>query len=487
MRLVVVSNRLPVVLQLDESGWCSKPGGGGLVRALAPIMSRRGGLWIGWPGNAGTDERELARLLASAGEELGCDMLPVALCEEEVSGFYQGYSNEIIWPLFHDLQSLCNFDPQYWTVFQAVEEKFAAVVVNSARAGDFLWVHDFHLLGLGRRVRARGYAGRIGHFLHIPFPPPDIFSKLPWRSDVLEGMLHNDVLGFQCPRDRENFLDCVRRLLPHARITRLPGMMECAYQNRKTRIGVFPIGVDYQQFAEAAESDDVTERVITIRRDIPGSQIILGVDRLDHTKGIPYRLRAFEAALRRFPDLHKAVSLLQVVVPSRETVPKYQELKAEIEREVSRINGEFTQPGWVPIHHVFRSLEWLDLVSFYRAADVALITPLKDGMNLVAKEYCACQPEENGVLILSEFAGAAVQLKRDALLVNPYDIDGVARAIHRAVTMSPTERHPLMRHLRGVVRREDVYWWLDRFLEASGVSPPPKDRHDERKLASAWL
>lgn len=487
MRLVVVSNRLPVIFESDKDGWRSRPGGGGLVRALSPVMGRHGGLWIGWPGHAEANDLEMERLLASAGTELGCSMKPVTMTEEEVAGFYQGYSNEIIWPLFHDLQTLCNFDPDYWVQYQSVEEKFANVVLNNTSPGDFLWIHDFHLLGLARRIRSKGFKERIGFFLHIPFPPPDIFCKLPWRSQVLEGMLHSDLIGFQSSRHRENFLDCIRRLMPQVRLARSASMIECTFENHTARVGVFPIGVDYNQFADAADSAEITSRVKTIRNDLPGRQIVLGVDRLDHTKGIPYRLRAFELAMQRYPELHRKVSLLQVVVPSRESVPKYQELKADIEQEVSRINGEFTQPGWVPIHHVFRSLEWEDLVSYYRAADVALVTPLKDGMNLVAKEYCACQSEENGVLILSEFAGAAMQMKRDALLVNPCDIEGVAKAIHTAVTMSTADRRPLMRHLRGVVRREDVYWWLDRFLEAGGVAMPNTESHEEHKLATAWL
>jgi trehalose-6-phosphate synthase len=339
--------------------------------------------------------------------------------------------------------------------------------------GDFVWVHDYHLMGLGRQLLERGLRNRLGFFLHIPFPPPDIFSKLPWRSNVLQSLLHYDLLGFQTPRDRENFLDCVRRLLPEAHCHRQRGTIDCAVSQRETRIGVFPIGIDYECFAQMAASPATTQRVAELRQQMPGQQIILGLDRLDYTKGIPYRLRAFQLALRRHPELHRQVTLLQVVVPSREAVPEYQELKAQIEQLVSQINGEFTQPGWVPIHHVFRSLEREELVSYYRVADVALVTPLKDGMNLVAKEYCACQVEGNGVLILSEFAGAAVQMQRGAILVNPYDLAHVADAIRRAVTMTRAQRRRPMRRLRNIVRREDVYWWVDRFLGACGLGGPP--------------
>jgi trehalose 6-phosphate synthase/phosphatase len=231
-----------------------------------------------------------------------------------------------------------------------------------------------------------------------------------------------------------------------------------------------------EEFAQAAAAAATTARVEEMRKQMPNQQIILGLDRLDYTKGIPYRLRAFHLALTRCPELHRNVTLLQVVVPSREGVPEYQDLRAQIERLVTQINGEFTQPGWVPIHHVFRSLERDELVAYYRVADVALVTPLKDGMNLVAKEYCACQVDGNGVLILSEFAGAALQLRRDAILVNPYDLDHAAEAIRKAVSMTPEQRRPSMRRLRNLVRRQDVFWWVDRFLNACEFAGAPTER-----------
>jgi trehalose 6-phosphate synthase len=241
--------------------------------------------------------------------------------------------------------------------------------------------------------------------------------------------------------------------------------------HRDTRIGAFPIGIDFDEFAEDAAAPAIGQRKASLRADLRGKTMILGLDRLDYTKGIPYRLRAIERALRRYPELHKRITLVQVVVPSRIEVEQYQVLKAEIERLVSEINGTFTQPGWVPIHHMFRSLSRDELLAYYRTADVGLITPLKDGMNLVAKEYCACQVDGEGVLVLSEFAGAAETLQRGAILVNPYDLDGVADAIFRAVTMGRRERRLRMRRLRHLVKRQDVHWWVSSFLAASGASP----------------
>ena len=470
MRILVVSNRLPVVVERRGEEWCLQPGSGGLVTALSAALRHRGGTWIGWPGIVDADVTEVARPLAAFGREAAYDLEPVWLTAEEHHGFYHGFSNEIIWPLFHDLQSLCNFDPNYWRVYGAVQERFADAVVRRAGPADFIWAQDYHLMGLGYQLRQRGCTSRIAFFLHTPFPPPDIFCKLPWRADVLESLFTYDLIGFQTPRDRDNFADCVRRLKPKVRLQRgRGGLHTLRHEGRSALVGAFPIGIDYAEFGGAAASERVSQRVHELREEMPNTQIILGLDRLDYTKGIPYRLKAFRLALERYPELHRNVTLLQVVIPSREAVPEYQELKAEIERLVSQVNGEFTQPGWVPIHHVFRSLEREELLAFYRVADVALITPLKDGMNLVAKEYCACQIDGNGVLILSEFAGAAVQLGRDALLVNPYDSDHVAEAIRAAVSKRHHARRPAMRRMRRAVERQDVYWWTEQFLRASGI------------------
>ncbi len=469
MRLVVVSNRLPVVIELSEGRWAARRGSGGLVTALGAVLQHSGGLWIGWPGAGSENESEVDLVLSEVSRNSGFELRAVPMSQAQVEGFYQGFCNEIVWPLFHDLQTRCNFVPDYWTNYVEVKQKYADVIQRCARSDDFIWVHDYHLMGLGRRLRERGMSNRLGFFLHIPFPPPDIFCKLPWRTSVLEGLLHYDTVGFQTPHDLENFLDCLRTLLPESRRQQRRGRTRCALSGRTTEVGAFPIGIDYERFASDAASPSVERRMHDLRRDMPDRQIVLGLDRLDYTKGIPDRLRAFHLALRRYPELHRKITLVQVVIPSRETVPEYQELRARIERAVAQINGEYTQPNWVPIHYMFRSLEWETLLSYYRAADVALVTPLRDGMNLVAKEYCASQVDGNGVLILSEFAGSAVQMRKDALLVNPYDVERVAAAIERGVSCTLAQRRPAMRRLRSIVRRQDVVWWVREFLQAAGA------------------
>lgn len=467
-RLVVVSNRLPFALSVQEDGRCSLvPGAGGLVSALAPVLRNRGGVWIGWPGSTGHPIPDVERLLLNATRNSGYTLRPVELGEEEKEKFYQGFSNEVIWPLFHDLQSHCNFDPSYWSVYQAVNRKFAQAILAVHREDDFVWVHDYHLMNVAHEARSRGLTSRIAFFLHIPFPPLDIFAKLPWRFQLLTAMLDYDLIGFQTVRDRRNFIQCIRLLDPDLSLTGKGQVTTLQAHGREVRLGAFPIGIDYIEFSKKSASQEVADRAEHLHKDLPNRQIILGVDRLDYTKGIRHRLEAFRRALQRFPDMHQRVTLVQVVVPSREDIPRYHEMKVEIERAVGEINGQFTQSGWVPIHYIFRNLTRIELLAYYRASHIALITPLKDGMNLVAKEFCASSIDENGVLILSEFAGAAAQLQRGALIVNPYDVEDVAEAIHHAVVMPIEERHQRMRKMRRSVREYDIFRWVDSFLRAA--------------------
>lgn len=468
-RLILVSNRLPVVFQRNEqSGELNaRPASGGLITALMPVLRNRGGIWIGWTGSD-APESDLSAATQAASEEAGYRMVGVSLTPAQVRDFYLGFSNRIIWPLFHDLQSLCDFDPAYWRTYREVNRKYAQCITEVADPQDLLWVHDYHLMNVAADLRALGATMRIAFFLHIPFPPLDLFVKLPWRMSVLHALLQYDVVGFQTARDRRNFTDCVRALVPNMVLRGRGNLVEAIDSQRTVRIGSFPISIDYNHFEREATSPEVAARTDELHRLLPDRKLVLGVDRLDYTKGIPHRLKAFRDALRRFPEMRDRLSLIQVVVPSREDINEYQNLKLEIEHLVGEINGEFSKPGgWVPVWYVYASLTRNDLLAYYRAAHIALITPLKDGMNLVAKEYCASSIEEDCVLILSEFAGAAAQMHRGAILVNPYDIEGVGEAIHRAWDMPAAECRARMRRLRRGVREHDVYGWLDQFLNAA--------------------
>ncbi len=467
-RLVIVSNRLPIALSRREDGeWVIESGSGGLVTAMAPVLRHRGGVWIGWPGAVEEDGLQLDSLLHQAGRDSGYRLTPVLLTAEEKEKYYQGFSNEIVWPLFHDLTSHCVFDPSYWHVYCGVNRKFAHVLADTAGEGDFIWVHDYHLMTVAKELRQLRPSARIAFFLHIPFPPLDIFVRLPWRFQILQALLEYDLIGFQTLRDRRNFIQCVRTLVKHVTLVGKGQVVTVHVGKREVRIGTFPISIDFNEFAKLAATKEVAEKAWFLHEDLPQRQIILGVDRLDYTKGVPEKLNAFRNALRRYPELQQRVVLVQVLVPSRRDIPKYLDLKTEIERTVGEINGEFTQSGWVPIHYIFRTLDRIELCAYYRTAEIALVTPLKDGMNLVAKEYCASNLEQNGVLILSEFAGAAAQLQKGALLVNPHDTEGVADAIYEAWQMPRDARRVRMRKLRHSIRKYNIFWWVNSFLQAA--------------------
>lgn len=466
--LTVVSNRLPFVLTRGDDGrHAMRPGSGGLVTALLPVLRDRGGSWIGWHGASEAVEN-LDTVLGEAAAESGYNLHAVTLTEEERHKFYHGFSNEIIWPLFHDLQSLCNFDPSYWRCYCDVNRKYAETVAQHAVDGDFIWVHDYHLMHVGAELRRLGVKVKTAFFLHIPFPSLDIFVKLPWRFALLHALLDYDLVGFQTLRDRRNFIQCVRALTEEAEVYGKGQIINIRLDGREVRVGSFPISIDYNDFVKRASTHEVADMAAELRARLPDRQLILGIDRLDYTKGIPNRLEAFRHALLRHPELRERVTLIQVVIPSREDIPRYHDLKSRIEGLVGEINGQFTRPGkWVPIQYIFRSLRPADLLAYYRAAEIGFVTPLKDGMNLVAKEYCACSIEEDCMLILSEFAGAAAQLQGGALLVNPYDIEGVADAIRRAFDMNLAERRARMRRLRRAIREQDVFWWVESFLRAA--------------------
>ena len=464
-KLVIVSNRLPIVLEKNNGSWDIRQGSGGLVTAMAPVLRNRGGLWLGWPG--ASDNSDLTKPMKEASKNIGYQLKPVMLSQDDIDNYYHGFSNEIVWPLFHDLQSRCNFDPKYWLSYQNVNRRFASVILKNTNKDDYIWVHDYHLMNVAQELREMKSEQKLGFFLHIPFPPPDIFLKLPWRFELLVALLQFDLLGFQTLRDRRNFIQCVRTLIKDSRTIGKGQIITVQVKGRNIKVGSFPISIDYKHFEAQTETREVADSAWYIHENLGERQLILGIDRLDYTKGIIERLKAFERTLTKYPEMHGKVNFIQIVVPSRINIPEYQQLRTEIEQLVANINGRFTKYVWVPIHYIFRSLDQYELLGYYRTAEIALITPLKDGMNLVAKEYCACSVEENGVLILSEFAGASAQLHKAALMVNPYDHESVADAIYHAFIMQKEERQNRMRKLRQSIKKHDIFWWVDSFLQAA--------------------
>jgi len=475
-RLVVVSNRLPVVFHKNKKndGWSSKTGSGGLVSALMPVLRDRGGMWIGWPGVV-DGHGSLDPYLEELSGQVGYGLEGVYLTDAQIEGFYQGFSNEIIWPLFHDLPADCRFDPQHWQAYLQVNRIFAKKVAEVLEPSDIVWVHDYHLIGVAAGLRRHEVSNRIGFFLHIPFPPPDIFLKLPWRDEILGGLLKYDLIGFQTLRDLRNFQRCLRalykiKLIGKGQVQSLkaaPLSAEAGLPQRtQLRVGSFPISIDFDHYADLAASEAAMHKLEELQHTFGDRQMILSVDRLDYTKGLLAKLRAFRCFLVKNPALYGKVVLSLHVVPSREAIDQYQQLRTEIEQFVSEINGAWSRPGWIPIHYYYHSMAPAELAAYYRRADIMLVSPLKDGMNLVAKEYCASHPEGDGILVLSEFAGAAAELQKGALLINPYDVEGTAARLYEAVTLEQDEIARRMGKLRRQIKRNDIYHWVNSYLNA---------------------
>lgn len=479
-QLIIVSNRLPVSLEYDNENetWCAQHAAGGLVSALEPVMSQRSGIWIGWPGVADESAETLQSILKEQlADDLGYQLKPVALSEDEVGGFYEGFSNEILWPLFHNFLEPCKFNPDYWQSYQQVNHRFAAHVAEAAQSNDFIWVHDYHLLNVAAWMRELGMtSNRCGFFLHIPFPPVDIFRCLPWWRDIMRALLSYDFIGLQTANDRRHFIEALRALFKRVQIHELDHNVDIEIDDaslvshkRRVRVSALPISIDYQHIETVAGNRGTDRQIEAYREEGTGQAIVLGIDRLDYTKGLPEKFMAFRELLQRHPELHGRIVLEQHVIPSRQQLSRYAEQKVEIERLVGQINGEFTAPGWVPIHYAFESMIPAELMAHYQVADIALVTPLKDGMNLVAKEFCAAQLDDRGVLILSEFAGAADELGEQALLVNPYDRIATAESIYTAFYMADEEQRTRMQSLRKTIRDYTVFDWVQDFLHKAAA------------------
>jgi trehalose 6-phosphate synthase len=458
---VVVANRMPVDLEKLPDGsqrWKRSPGG--LVTALEPMLRSRDGAWVGWVGLPDADVDPLV--------EDGLQLHPVPLSAQEVEYYYEGFSNGTLWPLYHDVVAPPAFHRHWWQAYVRVNKRFAEVTANIAAKGATVWVQDYQLQLVPKMLRELRPDLRIGFFLHIPFPPTELFQQLPWRREIVDGLLGADLVGFHTPGGVRNF----RQLATRFTDATTSGNRELHYDGRTVRVGAFPISIDSAQLDEMSRRPEVQERAKQIRADLGDPQkVILGVDRLDYTKGIDVRLRAFEELLAEGRISNEDAVFIQLATPSRERVEHYQRMRDDIERSVGRINGEFGRVGHPVLHYLHQSLPREELVAFYVAADVMLVTPLRDGMNLVAKEYIACRSGGGGALVLSEFAGAAIELK-EALLVNPHDTDGVKNAVHRALTMPRAESERRMKSLRRQVLSHDVDRWARSFLDALGLPPP---------------
>jgi trehalose 6-phosphate synthase len=455
--IVAVSNRLPV--SRVDNGWEVSPGG--LVSALLPVMTARSGAWVGWDGGT--------RGPAGALPDVGARLVPVRLSAGDVRQYYHGFANATLWPLLHDAIEKPRFDRAWWQRYQAVNGAFASAAAETLadHPGSLCWVHDYQLMLVPRLVRER-LAGRpIGFFLHVPWPSPDIYARLPWRRDIIAGLLGADVLAFHTERYRQNFLQsCVH--LMGADDLQAGDTTVRTPDGRIVSTIVAPISIDVAEFGRLAADQQTEESVAEYRRQFAGRRLLLGVDRLDYTKGIIERLLAFELLLDRRQDLRSTVALLQVAVPSRDDVREYQQLRAALERHIGRINGQYTEPGGaVPVHYLHRGLAPPQLVAAYATAAALLVTPLIDGMNLVAKEFVTVQHARQGCasLVLSEFTGAAAELG-EAVSCNPYDVEGLSERMEYALELPEARRRSDLAAMAGHVRRYDVHRWVTDQLAA---------------------
>ncbi len=460
--LVVVANRLPVDLTVAAVGtrtWAPSPGG--LVSALEPVMAAGEGAWVGWTGETSSPPPDLTGASPLT-------LVGVPLDDRDKELYYDGFCNGTIWPLYHDAIETPRYERDWWRAYVSVNQRFAQQTAAVAAPGATVWVHDYQLQLVPRMLRALRPDLRIGFFLHIPFPPRELFMQLPWRQAIVEGLLGADLIGFQVPAAGQNFAHLAHRLVG---AMGPPDALQ--WQGRTIRVAAFPISIDVDRYTELAELPEVERRTVELRRRLGSPRhLLLGVDRLDYTKGIDVRLQAFRELLAEGTLDAPDTVMVQVATPSREDAEGYSSLRERIERMVGEINGEFGHVGMPAVHYLHRNLPIKELVALYRAADVMLVTPFRDGMNLVAKEYVAARSDGGGVLLLSEFAGAARELT-SALQVNPHDLDGVKSALRQAVTIDPYDARRRMRSMRQHIQEHDVHRWASSFLDALATAAPP--------------
>jgi trehalose 6-phosphate synthase/phosphatase len=454
-RLIVMSNRAPIRIIREGRQEKLEPTVGGVGTTFLRLLERNGGLWIAWSGGQKTPT---PKLMPPAEPRFKIVFAPLG--EQDISEYYHGMCNRGLWPLMHFMTPKCHFSTQHWNRYQRVNQVFARVAIDEAAATDMLWVQDFHLALVPYMVRQQRREMPIGIFWHVPFPPEQLMRILPWREEFLYGMLGADIIGFHTQSYATHFLNCCGRIL-HLDVYHERG--EVVVGGRRVRAAPFPLGIPADFFSGLASSARVAGRAQRIRRSLGTQLMVLGVDRLDYTKGILERLLGFERFLEQNPSWHRRVTLVLIAVPSRTKVSDYANLKRELDELVGHVVGRFSSEGWVPLRYLYTQFGAEELVAYYRAADIALLTPLRDGMNLVAKEFVASRVIDDGVLILSEFAGAAEELT-EALLVNPYNADEIAERLRQAVEMDPAEQSLRMRTMRAKVEANSLERWSESFL-----------------------
>ena len=455
-KTIIVSNRLPVRVERSEKGTLSfLPSEGGLATGLGSVYQQGDNLWLGWTGVFPKSDEESQTIYKELEKE---NMRPIVLTPKDIKLYYEGFSNEILWPNFHYFPQYINYKESYWDAYQNVNRKFCNELEKYVEDGDTVWIHDYQLLLLPQMIREKYPELSIGYFNHIPFPSYEMFRMLPWRKELLNGLLGADLVGFHTYDDMRHFLSSASRLAAKS-------VKEQHVQNgeRIVLVDSFPMGIDYQKYENSAAKNETILQENLFRMSLQNKRVILSIDRLDYSKGIPQRLKAFEKFLKKHAEFRNKVSLVMLVVPSRDKVEKYKLIKEEIDLLVGRINGEFGMMDWTPIHYFYRSMPLTKLSALYRIADVALVTPMRDGMNLVCKEYIASKLDKKGVLILSEMAGSAKELS-DAILINPNDVNQLVDAMYRALKMPEEEQIHRNEIMQKSLKRYNVHHWVDVFM-----------------------
>lgn len=456
-KTIIVSNRLPVKISKDEKNrYQLNMSEGGLATGLGSIYKQKNNIWIGWCGMEVNDEADKQKIVKKLDEE---NLSPVFLTEREIQLYYEGFSNETLWPICHYMSTYAQYEQEYWDEYKTVNEKFRDAILAVAEPGDIIWIHDYQLLLLPQLVREKLPDSTIGFFQHIPFPSYEIFRLIPWRAELVEGMLGSDLIGFHTYDDVRHFTSSATRILP------VQGTANVIMSNdRNITVDAFPMGIDYKKFEKLTHASKVQRNVDELNDVTEDTKIILSIDRLDYSKGIIQRLMAFDKVLADNPEYIEKVSMEMIVVPSRDQIPRYKELKDEIDKWVGNINAHYRTARWHPIHYFYRSFPIENLSALYVKSDVCLVTPMRDGMNLVSKEFIASRRDDDGVLILSEMAGASKELT-EALIVNPNNLGEMYRAIIQALEMPLEEQQTRMRSLKAVVKKFDINHWVKIFMD----------------------
>jgi len=464
-KIVIVSNRVPYNITKSGGEIKYKKSVGGLVTALDPILSKNGGLWIGWNGHTGYDKdfKEKIRV-RDEDQDNGYSLKFVNLSAKEIRDYYHGFTNRSLWPLFHGFIFQSYFNLDYWKSYRSVNNKFADSVLEEISGKELVWIQDYHLTLVPRRLRKINPDLNLLFFLHIPFPNYEIFRVLPWDKKILKGLLGCDLIGFQTIGDATNFLECCKKILNLKVNFRNKKIF---YGNRIIDVKNLPISIDFKKFNDLADCKESKRYIRNIKRLGSDTKIVMSVERLDYTKGIKERLLAISRFFEKYPEYREKVVFLQISVPSRTKIKEYITLKREIDELVGKINGRFGDELWSPVNYLYKALPQAKLAALYKISDVCLVTPLRDGMNLIAKEYVSCKAEETGVLILSEFAGAFEEMKKYSIPVNPYDIEEVADSINEALNMHGSTKKMLISKLRKIVQKNDIYAWANNFLNYS--------------------